>query len=75
MGLWLSKEELVELSGYRGRTKQKLALGKMGLTFRSRPFDGLPLVDRSQFEGEVISPQNKRRRAEPSWDAIAPRKV
>ncbi len=67
MGLWLTPEEIVELTGYTRRTKQKLALGQMGVKFQSRPLDGFPMVPRWQFEGEVIRPQSKRR-PEPKWD-------
>ena len=74
MSLWLSKEELIELTGYKNRTRQKLALGQMGLKFRSRPLDGFPLVDRGQSEREVIRSQRNKRPAEPNWGAISPRK-
>jgi hypothetical protein len=70
MSLWLSKEELTELTGYKTASRQKLALGQMGLKFRSRPLDGFPLVDRWQFEGEMVRPRSKMWRHEPDWDAI-----
>ena len=70
MSLWLSKEELIELTGYKRAGRQKLALGQMGLKFRSRPLDGFPLVDRWQFEGEITRPRVKVWRQEPEWDAI-----
>ena len=70
MSLWLSKEELIELTGYKRAARQKLALGQMGLKFRSRPLDGFPLVDRWQFEGETVKPRAKMWRQEPNWDAI-----
>ena len=69
MSLWLSKEELIELTGYKRAGRQKLALGQMGLKFRSRPIDGFPLVDRWQFEGESIRPWVKMWRQESNWDA------
>jgi len=59
MSLWLSKEELVELTGY-----------KMGLKFRSRPLDGFPLVDRWQFEGEIVRPRGQMWRQESNWNAM-----
>jgi Domain of unknown function (DUF4224) len=71
MSLWLTREELVELTGFKTSRKQKLALAEMGLTFRSRPADGFPLVDRWQFEGEVIRPQERKRQAGPNWNVIA----
>jgi hypothetical protein len=70
MSLWLSKEELVELTGYKRAGRQKLALGEMGLRFRSRPLDGFPLVDRWQFEGELLRQRGQLSRQEPRWDAI-----
>src|SRR5215469_12324097 len=56
MSLCLSKDELIELTGYKRAGRQKLALGQMGLKFRIRPVDGFPLVDRWQFEGETLRP-------------------
>jgi hypothetical protein len=70
MSLWLSKEELVELTGYKRAGRQKLALGQMGLKFRTRPLDGFPLVDRWQFEGGMVTPRSQIWRHEPNWDGI-----
>jgi hypothetical protein len=70
MSLWLSKEELIELTGYKTARRQKLALGHMGVKFRSRPLDGFPLVDRWQFEGEIIKPRIAHTRQDPNWGAI-----
>ena len=69
MSLWLSKDELIELTGYKRAGRQKLALGQMGLKFRSRPVDGFPLVDRWQFEGDIIRPRVKMWRQVSNWDA------
>ena len=68
MSLWLSKEELIELTGYKTASRQKLALAKMGLQFRSRPLDGFPLVDRWQFEGEIMRPRTGFLRPEPQCE-------
>lgn len=70
MSLWLSKEELIELTGYKRAGRQKLALGQMGLKFRSRPLDGFPLVDRWQFEGETVGPRGQTWR-QPNWHAMS----
>ena len=70
MSLWLSKEELIELTGYKRAGRQRLALDQMGLKFRSRPVDGFPLVDRWQFEGEIVRPRRKMGRQQPNWDAV-----
>jgi len=70
MSLWLSKDELVELTGYKRAGRQKLALDRMGLRFRSRPLDGFPLVDRWQFEGEPVRPGGRIGRQEPNWDGV-----
>lgn len=66
MSLWLTREELVELTGYKTPRKWRLVLAQMGLKFRTRP-DGFPLVDRWQFEGEIIRPVDSRR-TRPKWD-------
>ena len=63
MSLWLNEDELVELTGYRQREKQRRALASLGVQFRSRPADGFPLVTRAQFESR------DRRRAEPNFAA------
>lgn len=49
MSLWLSPQELVELTGYTYQKRQKLALAKMDIPFRSRASDGYPLVARDLF--------------------------
>ena len=67
MSLWLTPEELIELTGYKTSRSQKLALGQMNVKLRSRALDGFPLVDRWQFEGEIIRPKERRR--EPNWAA------
>ena len=67
MSLWLSKEEIIELTGYKRAGRQKLALTQMGVKFRSRPLDGFPLVDRWQFEGEIMRPRAGFR-PEANWD-------
>ena len=69
MSLWLSKEELIELTGYKTASRQRRALAQMGLQFRSRPLDGFPLVDRWRFEGEIVRPRAGFR-PEPNWDGV-----
>ena len=64
MSLWLNDDELVELTGYRQRDRQKKALAELGVQFRTRPADGFPLVVRSQFEGP------KGRQREPNFAAV-----
>jgi hypothetical protein len=62
-GLWLTPAELYELTGYKQRAAQTLALGLMNIPFRLRQADGYPLVDRWRFEGEIIiRPTAKRPR-------------
>ena len=67
--LWLNDDELIELTGYRRRDKQRVALAQMGVKFRSRPSDGFPLVERWQFEGDGKL-MRKERRTEPNWGAL-----
>lgn len=65
MSLWLTPEELEELTGYKQRNGQKTALGKMGINFISREKDGYPLVARGQFDSR---PDQPTRRREPRLD-------
>jgi len=66
MSLWLQENELIELTGWRQRKKQRLALAELSIKFRTRPADGFPLVERAQFEN--LSAEKRRR--EPDWSAI-----
>lgn len=61
MSLWLSKEELIELTGYKTSRCQKRALAEMGVEFRSRAADGFPLVLRTPFDGEHLTARERRR--------------
>lgn len=67
MSLWLTEEELFELTGYKTRARQRAALATMSVKFRSRPSDGYPLVERSQFETLTSTPK----RREPRWDHLS----
>jgi hypothetical protein len=65
MSLWLTDDELIELTGYRQRDKQRRALAELRVQFRSRPADGFPLVARAQFTTDV----KPTRRTEPNFGA------
>ena len=54
MSLWLNDDELVELTGYRQREKQRRALAELRVPFKTRPADGFPLVARSQFQSQTV---------------------
>lgn len=69
MTLWLTPAEVSELTGYKQREKQKLALGRMGVPFRSRQADGYPLVDRALFEKHTETAAPSRRR-EPRLEVV-----
>lgn len=69
MSLWLTKEELAELTGYRCQRRQKTALGKMRIPFISRDADGFPLVQRSQFESHPVL-QSRPQRREPNLNFL-----
>jgi hypothetical protein len=53
MKLWLTEEELIELTDKKHRKKQIEVLASMQpkIKFRVRPEDSFPLVDRWQFLG------------------------
>jgi hypothetical protein len=66
MSLWLTDDELYDLTGYRQREKQRKALAELRVAFRSRPADGFPLVMRSLFTTTDSKPV---KRAEPNFGA------
>lgn len=68
MSLWLSPAEVVELTGFKQKSKQRLELARQALKFTVRA-DGFPLVDRSQFSSGEPLTKNRRRR-EPDFTAI-----
>lgn len=51
MSLWLSEQELEELTGKKRRAQQIRVLAELRppVKFRVRPEDSFPLVDRWQF--------------------------
>jgi hypothetical protein len=53
MSLWLTEQELRELTGKTHRDKQIKVLSELRppVKFRVRPEDSFPLVDRWQFMG------------------------
>lgn len=58
MSLWLTAEELFETTGFKTKRKWREALSQMGVRFLTRPADGFPLVERSQFEkGATVTPR------------------
>lgn len=61
MSLWLTEDELVELTGKKQRKLQVEALAKLRppVKFRVREEDSFPLVDRWQF----MEPPDRRRKA------------
>ena len=71
MSLWLSKDELIEATGYKRHAKQCIELARLGLRFMVR-HDGFPLVERWQFEQGGKDDLNRLPRApmEPNWDAV-----
>ncbi len=66
MSLWLTDDELIELTGYRQVAKQRQALAELRVQFRSRPADGFPLVARALFTTIEGKPT---KRAEPNFGA------
>jgi hypothetical protein len=69
MSLWLTTEELIELTGYKTSRCQKRALSQMCIAFKSRPADGFPLVNRAQFEGHTVL-TTRREKREPRWESL-----
>lgn len=71
MSLWLDEEELFKLTGKRQRAKQVEVLSslKPAVTFRVRPEDSFPLVDRAQFDGNGLT--QRRQKREPDFSAVS----
>lgn len=69
MSLWLTPAELVELTGFKQRGKQRLELARQGLKFTVRS-DGFPLVDRSLFQASGERLTKNQRRREPNFTVI-----
>jgi len=70
VSLWLTAEELIELTGYKLSRFQKLALAEMSVPFKSRPADGFPLVNRAQFQGQTVLTSRPKKR-EPRWESLS----
>lgn len=62
--IWLDKDELQFLTGYKRKRDQVKALAELGIPFRQRPADGFPLVQRAHVE-----PQRGRAGREPNFAA------
>lgn len=72
MSLFLTPEELVELTGYRRRSSQMQALRYMGIEFRQRP-DATIVVLRQHVEqilGSAPKAKHEPKRVEPNWAAL-----
>lgn len=67
MSLWLSPAEVFYLTGYKQKNCQKKALGKMGIPFTSRAFDGVPMVQRALFQGQLTDKPMKRKEPNLTW--------
>lgn len=64
--LWLTADEVEELTGRKRWKVQARVLGDMGVPFTLNGA-GRPLVLRSQFEAQQKPP--RRRTTAPTWDA------
>jgi hypothetical protein len=66
--VFLSPDELYDLTGRKRKSAQLLALRLMRINYKVRP-DGYPLVLRSHIEKDMGGKPNKI--TEPNWEAIA----
>jgi len=66
MSFWLTDDEITELTGFKQNPRRVRALAELRpkVLFRVRS-DGLPPVDREQFQGQSSSAQ----RGKINWDA------
>ena len=67
MSLWLTPDELVELTGYKQRAKQLIALAELNIRPTIRPADQFPLVLREQVPNLPTKPA-KVKRKEPNFE-------
>ena len=70
--MFLTPDELVQLTGRRRSSAQAMALCRMGMEHKTRP-DGTVAVLRAHVErvfGESVS-ASKTREEEPNWSALA----
>lgn len=74
MSLFLSKDELIELTGRARATVQVRVLRQMGVPFRERP-DGFPLVLRQHLTGTEPEPRTATHPStEPNFKALFSRR-
>lgn len=57
MSLYLSKDELTEMTGYKQRSRIIDALARMGVDFKLRARDGFPLVERQRQDNRATQPR------------------
>lgn len=67
--LFLSPEEIKELTGYTQYTAQRRHLQKIGITYILAR-DGSPRVLRSELESKMVSGHNAVKTSEPNWEAV-----
>jgi len=71
--MFLTRDEVIELTGKKQRAAQVAVLNALGITHKIRP-DGAVLVLRAHveqvFDGQTPAPQ-QRPAWEPDWDAFA----
>ena len=67
--MFLTQDELVELTGYKHRAKQVAVLVRMGYTPTQRPHDGRVLVLRAHVEAKLGGKPGKARR-EPDYSHL-----
>jgi len=67
--LFLSREELEELTGYKKPSAQARALNSMGIEYRVRP-DGAVIVLRSHLEAILGGSTEHTATPEPDWSGL-----
>jgi hypothetical protein len=70
MSLFLSADEMIELTGKYRKASQIAALRQMGIKHSVRP-DGRPLVSRAHVDRIHGAADNGRSTDQPNWEAIA----
>jgi hypothetical protein len=68
--MFLTAEELRELTGYRQRHAQERALALMGISYKLRPDSSIAVL-KAHVEKEMgAAAVKQQKRSEPHWDGV-----
>lgn len=68
--MFLSPDELQQLTGAKTRPRQLRWLARAGWRFTT-DFRGRPIVARAEMERQLVSQEPSEAKSEPAWDKVA----